>query len=83
MNNQIKTIELFRTKDLVLASVLYTYGQKLDGTEIENGGQMTFIFEDKPVCEDLISKHYSGDLSLPTRQLLDAFKTLKSIIFNS
>lgn len=83
MNNQIKNIELFRTKDLTIAAVLYASDQKLDSTELENQGQRFFVFENKPVCESIIQKHYSGDLMINSRHLVDAIKTLKSIIFNS
>lgn len=79
----MNTNEPFKTKDIVLASALYADGQKLSGTEISKNRQVTFIFKNKAVCEDLVSKHYSGDLVLSSRQLLDALKTLKSIIFNS
>jgi len=83
MNKKIKTIELFRTKDLVVASALYADGQKLVSTEMSKSGQTLFVFENKDVCESLVQKHYAGELILPTRQLLDALRTLKSIIFNS
>ncbi len=83
MNKKIKTIELFRTKDLVVASALYADGQKLVSTEMSNAGQTLFVFEDKSACESLVQKHYTGELILPSRQLLDAVRTLKSIIFNS
>ena len=82
MNNQIKTIELYKTKDLAIAAVLYASGQKLDSTEPGNQGQRFFVFEKKPVCESLIQRHYSGDLMINSRQIVDALKTLKSIIFN-
>lgn len=75
--------ESFKTKDIVLASTLYADGQKLEGTEISKSRQVTFTFKDKTVCEDLVSKHYSGELILPSRQFFDALRTLKSIIFNS
>lgn len=83
MNNQIKTIKLFRTKDLSLASVLYASDQKLSSIEPIKAGQVFFVFEDGPSCETLIQKHFKNELNLPTRQLLDAVRTLKSIIFNS
>ncbi len=79
MNNN----EPFKTKDIVLASALYADGQKLEGTEVSKNRQTTFIFKDRAVCEDLVSKHYSGELILPSRQFFDALRTLKSIIFNS
>lgn len=75
--------EPFKTKDIILASALYADGQKLDGTEVSKNRQVTFIFKNKAVCEDLVRKHYSGELVLSSRQLLDALRTLKSIIFNS
>lgn len=83
MNNQIKTIELFRTKDLNLAAILYASDQKLSSIEPIKAGQVFFVFEDKPSCEVLIQKHYTSELIFPSRQLLDAVRTLKSIIFNS
>lgn len=83
MKKEIKTIELFRTKDLAIAAVLYASSQKLDSTEPGNQGQKFFVFENKPVCESLTQKHYSGDLMINSRQIVDALKTLKSIIFNS
>lgn len=83
MNNEIKNIELLKTKDLAIAAVLYAGGQKLDSTEPGNQGQRFFVFENKPDCESLIQKHYSGDLMINSRQIVDALKTLKSIIFNS
>lgn len=83
MNNEIKTIELYKTKDLAIAAVLYASGQKLDSTEPGSQGQRFFVFENKLDCESLVQRHYSGDLMIKSRHIVDALKTLKSIIFNA
>lgn len=78
----MKKINLYKTKDQITAILLYASCQILDSNEWENG-VCFFIFEDQEACEEVISKHYRGALNLSSKAFIEAFNTIKSILFTS
>lgn len=82
MKKQIQTIPYYKTKDQYLSSTLYAMKLRLDSTEWLNG-TCFFVFEDEDKCLNVVKKYYAGELRVDPRFLWEAFKTIKSIIFNS
>lgn len=74
-----KVVELFATKDMQLASLLYATGSVLDSVYREND-VFIFTFCDRPKCEKIESQHLQGQLKLSTKTLFAAIYTIKSII---
>lgn len=81
MKSQNKLVEFYKTKDHVVASLLYATGQTLESTEWQNG-VCYFIFEDINECEDIISKYYKGLINLNAKAIFDGIKTIKSILYS-
>jgi len=73
--------KIFKTKDFEHASILYAAKQKLLGSNWENGA-CYFEFEDESACEALISDYYRDVLVISPKSLMDAIKTIKSIIYH-
>lgn len=74
-------MDMYKTKDLFIASTIYALGEKLAFSEWEDG-KCFLYFENKKNCENLSDKFFSGDLKVDPRVLFDAFKTIKAIIFS-
>lgn len=75
-----KTQNEHRTKDLAEASFLLTKEVKFLRIERE-GKTCWFIFEDKTLCENLISEYWFGNATVPAKIFYDAVQTLKNRIF--
>ncbi|OGY45226.1 MAG: hypothetical protein A2731_01760 [Candidatus Buchananbacteria bacterium RIFCSPHIGHO2_01_FULL_39_8] len=75
------TVKLYRTKDQITAILLYASGQTLDSQEWEDG-VCFFVFEDQEACERVMAEHYRGTLNLSSKAFIEAFQTIKSILFS-
>ena len=71
-----------RTKDLAEASFLLT--KKVKFLRIEREGKVCwFIFQDKLLCNKLISEFWFDNAMVPAKLFYDAVQTLKNRIFNN
>jgi hypothetical protein len=73
--------ELYETKDLYLAAVLYATGIPLQSSEWIDG-KCYFYFEKPLSCEVVISNYYKHELHMDAKTLLDALQTVKGIIYS-
>lgn len=74
-------MEEFKTKDFAQAAIAYAAGKKLLRLEKGSNKFLTFVFSDPQFeIEDLIENHYSGILKLPTKDVLNSFRELKTRI---
>lgn len=70
----------YQVRDIFEASFLFTSG--CDFLGLENGqGFYYFVFQDKEKCESLQFQYWSGNGSVCPKQYADAYKSLKSIVF--
>jgi len=71
----------FRTRDFAQAVVAHAAGKKLLKLERGENKFLTFIFDDPEYeIEDLIENHFSGFLKLPTKNVLNSVRELKTRI---
>lgn len=71
---------LYKTKDQYLASLLYSLKQKLIYTEHKEN-ICYFYFANNEVCEQFISNYFTNDLLINPREFVEAYKTIKTIIY--
>lgn len=72
--------EIYKTKDLYEAALIYAKGQKLLNLEGESEFYW-FVFEDKKTCEKLANKYWQGSAIVNAKTFADAIRTLKDRIF--
>lgn len=72
----------YSTKDLYIASFLYAKGIKLSSIN-KQGKICWFIFEDKTLCEQLIQRYFAKTESVIAKDLSDAIRTLKDLLFQN
>lgn len=72
---------LYKTKDSEHASILYAVKQVLDSSCWENG-TCFFIYEDKDKCEQIIGDYYKDKIIISAKSLMEAIRTIKSIIYS-
>lgn len=71
----------YETKDIYFGAVLLAFGSSLLSLKTSSNNQVTFVFDiNKDFAEDLALRHFSGKLDLPTKDVLSAFKELKTRI---
>lgn len=70
----------YKTKDQFIASILYAFNQKLINTIYENK-VCYFFFDNKEFCEEIINKYFKRDLEINVMDFIDAYKTIKTIIY--
>jgi hypothetical protein len=75
------TKKTYKTKDQFIASTIYSLGGKINSIPREDK-ECFFVFDNKEQCEMWVIKYYAGELKIDPRLLFDAFKTIKSIIYN-
>lgn len=69
----------YRTKDFYLASCILASGEELNCLEQGKGNYSVFVFNCLPEkAEQIIADHWSRELILPTRDLVDAINELKT-----
>ena len=70
----------FLTRDLGEASFLYASGRKLIQL-IKEDGRFSFAFDDKLTCQKLIDELWRREAVVNAKELLDAMRSLKDLIF--
>ena len=80
------TMAEYRTTDIYIASYLLASGFERYRIE-KSGSQSIFVFEDndapiKHIFELEVDEYYANNVSLPPKKLFNAYKELKSRIFN-
>jgi hypothetical protein len=69
----------YRSKDFWTCSVLLAAGVPLSGLERKSGSITTFVLDISPTeAEKTITRHFNNELILPTKDLVEAVRTLKS-----
>lgn len=68
-----------KSKDQIIAILLYAAGMNFVSYEWV-GSVCYFVFEDEAKCNEMIQMHLAGKLSLPSKTLLDAYRTIKDIL---
>ena len=74
--------KLYRTKDQQIAILLYASGQTLESTDWLNG-VCFFLFQDFTECKEVMTNHYKGELNVNSKAFIDAFNTIKGILFSN
>lgn len=74
--------KLYKTKDHIIAAILDCFGAKLDSSEWDNNS-LYFFFKNYEVCAEIINKYYRGELRVNPKDLFNASKNIKSIIYNN
>lgn len=82
MKKIIKYIPLYRTRDQWISATLFALNKKLDSSEWLND-ECWFVFENKEKCEAIVKKYFAGELRVDPRNLFNALKDIKSIIFSN
>lgn len=72
--------DLFSTKDLYLAGVIYSKGVRFQGIQRE-GKVCWFLFEDKNLCEELQQQFFAKTVDVNAKDFADALRTLKDLVF--
>lgn len=72
--------DIYRVKDLYLASFLYSQRKRLLRVERE-GATCWFIFADKSSCEALEGLYWTNEGVTQVKSLVDSIRTLKDLIF--
>ena len=72
---------LYKTRDSEHASVLYATKQVLDSSYWENGACF-FIFENRDKSEQIIADYYKDKIMVSAKSLMEAIRTIKSIIYS-
>lgn len=73
--------EGYKTKNLNIASFLYTVGLTLERTTRENN-EVFFHFTPKDKSEEIVGEYFSGTAKVNPRELFARFNDLKDLIFS-
>jgi len=75
--------DIYKTKDLACASLLYASNKKLLRLERDgNSKQFYFVFSDKAQCEKLVTSYWQGEAVINAKIFSDAMRTMKDRIFS-
>jgi len=71
--------DIWKSKDFYLSSIVRASGYDLLDLEKTDHGFSVFVFDLSPKdAEELISLHWSRQLKLPTRDLIEAINELRT-----
>ena len=70
----------WRTGDLYMAAFCLSKGIPIKGTE-RHGRKVTFVFEDIPERERLITGYLNNDVSVFPRQYKESLQAIKDLIY--
>lgn len=70
----------YRTKDLYLASYLFSEGIELSGSD-RVGSVYWFVFANKVECERLANLYWTDRANSKIKSFVEAIRSLKDIIF--
>jgi hypothetical protein len=74
---------VYRTRDLSLASYLYASKKKLIGLEEDSGRKFLFVFEDTASCQKLVDSFWRREAVVNVKDFSDAMRSLKDLIYSS
>jgi hypothetical protein len=81
MNNKCNENTVYKTKDLYLSACILASGIKLLELQKESERVVFFIFSISPIkAEEIIRKHWSRELILPTHDVINAIRELRTRI---
>lgn len=72
---------IYFTKDIWEASLLYAMDKKLIRTDNVNG-RVWFSFADRSSCEQFVEAYLRKDINVNAKEFAEANKTLKGFVFN-
>ena len=72
--------DVYNTKDLYEASLLYSLGKKFVGLKQENSFYW-FQFEDRDSCERIANSYWGKEISVNAKTYAEAIRTLKDRLF--
>lgn len=84
MNTRMRTEkpDVYLTKDLYVASLLYCFSKKLIRlSPIENF--YWFVFEAREECDTLIRKYYRKEISVDAKSYVEAIFAIKDRLFEA
>lgn len=73
--------QIYRTKDLPIAALLYSSDKKLVGIRREDG-IVFFLFGDPASCNQLAEHFWQKRATVDAKSFSDALRSLKALIFN-
>ena len=73
----------FETKDIFIASVLLTLGQKLIRVDKKDPRSALFCFQRDSKTEAIIESYWARDLKLIPQSLFSAFKEIKQRLYSN
>jgi len=73
--------ETYETSDFYLASFLRANGFRIVDTRKE-GRRVTFVFEDCPKRQQLITSYYNGEGTVNPLSFVDSMKNMKALVYN-
>lgn len=77
--NKIDYEDKYYVTDFYSAVIVKSVGFPLDSISKENERFVTFVFNaDISECQEVLSKHWNGELSLNSKVLIDTIKELKT-----
>lgn len=72
--------EIFSTRDLYLAGLIYSKGVGFQGVRRE-GKVCWFLFENKNLCEELQQQFFARTVETNAKNYAEALRTLKDLVF--
>ncbi|NCC70259.1 hypothetical protein EOM09_01620 [bacterium] len=74
-------IKFYKTKDLNMATVLFSVGCKIDSTEWK-GTELYWIFEDEKKCLKIETKYMRKELKIEPQNLFQSNRYIRGLIYN-
>lgn len=75
----IEEINKWRSSDFYTAVIVKSVGFPLESISKENERFVTFVFNaETNECQDLLSKHWNGELNINSKVIIDTIKELKT-----
>ena len=72
-------ISHYSSKDFYLVAVCLSAGCKLKSLEKSVGNFVWFVLEESPsICQEIIDKHWSGELMVQSRKLIESINEIKT-----
>jgi hypothetical protein len=69
----------FTSKDFYLVAVCLAAGCTLNSLDRTSGAFVNFVLDDSASkCEEIISRHWSGELKISSRRIIEAINELKT-----
>lgn len=73
---------LFKSKDIYLASVLKIHDIPLVKVETLNGGRCLFVFQHTKNLDETVFKYFNKQLKVEPQSLFEIWKSLKALMYS-